>query len=184
MNIKDKVKTLFCRKKLTEQEAYDIIHAQFTKITQQEIRHTKQKLDEEFQRLLKDCEADNEQTLSIERTQEILKSLIALSVSRRQKLIDDLKGHVESGNIFNYYNNQIKEIDCLQTDLTTQMRYKKYLEKDYETEKSIYDKKVAQTYIDEYLPDEQNFNSIKKDKKEIEEELLADLQKGMEDDKW
>ena len=64
------------------------------------------------------------------------------------------------------------------------MRYKKYLEKDYETEKSIYDKKVAQTYIDEYLPDEQNFNSIKKDKKEIEEELLADLQKGMEDDKW
>lgn len=183
INIIDKIRSLFCRNKTYEQEAYDNIQTQFNKITNQEIIQTKEKLDEEFHRLLKDCEAENELTLSLERSQEILNSLISLAVSRRKKLADDLKSHVESGNIFNYYNNQIKEIDALQTDVTAQLRYKKYLERDYEFEKSVYDKKLGQTYLSEYIPNKHDYESVKEEQNEIENELLKDISKGMEDAK-
>ena len=85
--------------------------------------------------------------------------------------------------IFNYYNNQIKEIDALQTDVTAQLRYKKYLERDYEFEKSVYDKKLGQTYLSEYMPNKHDYESVKEEQNEIENELLKDLSKGMEDAK-
>lgn len=175
---------LFKRKQKTDLELYDIIHDKFSKITRREIEMTRQKLDEEFQKLISQIDADSDQTLSVERAEELLMNLLSICVSRRQQLADCLKSNVESGHIFDYYDEMIEEIDVLQVEVYKKLRDKRYLQKEYEYENGIYNRVVDHTYQSSYVPGTNDLSFYDREKSDFEDELLKALYGGMEGDDY
>lgn len=187
MKINNKIKSIFHKKKnetlepLRKNETLktsSMISAKFSGVTENKINMMKKELKDDFLVLIKDCDAYSEKmTLSPERAEEFLITLLNKAVSKRLELADDLKSHVETGNIFDYFEERIEEIDHLHHELTTNLRYKKYAEKNYEYEKAIYEKIISNTYISNYTPDKQDLRCIRNDNKEMTEELFRDLSK-------